>query len=127
MPEQRAGSSGLDRRRRTWPDSDVPQPSSEETVLLDTRIGTAVGTKGMSSCLAGLRPLIDTGGAGVQGRTAVSRDHAALNRRHVTVVGGKLTEYRYAEDAESRHHAATPASREVLHLQPAADRRTGEP
>jgi glycerol-3-phosphate dehydrogenase len=51
---------------------------------------------------AGLRPLIDTG----EGRTAdVSREHAVVESPSgvISVIGGKLTEYRYmAEDVLNR-------------------------
>ena len=61
-----------------------------------------------------MRPLIDTG----EGRTSdVSRDHAVFESPSgvISVVGGKLTEYRYmAEDVlESRHQPAAAARRGV--------------
>ena len=84
----------------------APKPSSEEiTFLLDT-VNTALDTEVTASDVigsyAGLRPLIDTG----EGRTAdVSRDHAVFDSPTgvISVVGGKLTEYRYmAEDVLNR-------------------------
>lgn len=111
MPEQLGRIYlGLTDEDAPGPIPDVPQPSSEEiTFLLDTvntALGTAVGTKDVIGAYAGLRPLIDTGGAGVQGRTAdVSRDHAVFESPSgvISVVGGKLTEYRYmAEDVLNR-------------------------
>jgi len=85
---------------------DVPEPSSDEiTFLLDTvntALGSALGTADVIGAYAGLRPLIDTG----EGRTAdVSRDHAVVESPSgvISVVGGKLTEYRYmAEDVLNR-------------------------
>ncbi|WP_155768162.1 glycerol-3-phosphate dehydrogenase/oxidase [Mycobacterium asiaticum] len=85
---------------------DVPEPSSAEvSFLLDTvntALGTAVSTSDVIGSYAGLRPLIDTG----TGRTAdVSRDHAVFESPTgvISVVGGKLTEYRYmAEDVLNR-------------------------
>ncbi|OBJ60627.1 glycerol-3-phosphate dehydrogenase [Mycobacterium asiaticum] len=81
---------------------DVPEPSSAEvSFLLDTvntALGTEVSAADVIGSYAGLRPLIDTGA----GRTAdVSRDHAIFESPTgvISVVGGKLTEYRYmAED-----------------------------
>ncbi|WP_155772023.1 glycerol-3-phosphate dehydrogenase/oxidase [Mycobacterium asiaticum] len=85
---------------------DVPEPSSAEiSFLLDTvntALGTAVSASDVIGSYAGLRPLIDTGA----GRTAdVSRDHAIFESPTgvISVVGGKLTEYRYmAEDVLNR-------------------------
>jgi glycerol-3-phosphate dehydrogenase len=85
---------------------DVPEPSSDEiTFLLDTvntALGSALGTADVIGAYAGLRPLIDTG----EGRTAdVSRDHAVFESPSgvISVVGGKLTEYRYmAQDVLDR-------------------------
>ncbi|WP_099051092.1 glycerol-3-phosphate dehydrogenase/oxidase [Mycobacterium asiaticum] len=85
---------------------DVPEPSSAEvSFLLDTvntALGTEVSAADVIGSYAGLRPLIDTGA----GRTAdVSRDHAIFESPTgvISVVGGKLTEYRYmAEDVLNR-------------------------
>lgn len=84
----------------------VPEPSSAEvSFLLDTvntALGTEVSAADVIGSYAGLRPLIDTGA----GRTAdVSRDHAIFESPTgvISVVGGKLTEYRYmAEDVLNR-------------------------
>ncbi|MCT7660290.1 glycerol-3-phosphate dehydrogenase/oxidase [Mycobacterium deserti] len=85
---------------------DVPQPTSEEiTFLLDTvntALDAALGPEDVRGAYAGLRPLIDAGA----GRTAdVSREHAvtASPAGVISVIGGKLTEYRYmAEDVLDR-------------------------
>ena len=77
---------------------DVPQATSAEiTFLLDT-VNTALeltlGPADVIGTYSGLRPLLDTG----TGRTAdVSREHAVIESPAglLSVVGGKLTEYRY--------------------------------
>ena len=88
---------GLTDEDAPGPIPDVPQPSSEEvTFLLDTvntALGIALDTSDVIGAYAGLRPLIDAG----EGRTAdVSRDHAVVESPAgvVSVIGGKLTEYR---------------------------------
>src|SRR6516162_6160618 len=81
---------------------DVPEPSDEEIAFLlgtvNTALGTELGTGDVIGAYAGLRPLIDTG----EGRTAdVSREHAVVEGPSgvISIIGGKLTEYRYmAED-----------------------------
>jgi glycerol-3-phosphate dehydrogenase len=107
MPEQLGRVYlGLTDEDAPGPIPDVPEPSSEEiTFLLDTvntALGSALGTADVIGAYAGLRPLIDTG----EGRTAdVSRDHAVFESPSgvISVVGGKLTEYRYmAEDVLNR-------------------------
>jgi glycerol-3-phosphate dehydrogenase len=107
MPEQLGRVYlGLTDEDAPGPIPDVPEPSSEEiTFLLDTvntALGTALGTSDVIGAYAGLRPLIDTG----EGRTAdVSRDHAVVESPSgvISVVGGKLTEYRYmAQDVLDR-------------------------
>ncbi|BDB41962.1 MULTISPECIES: glycerol-3-phosphate dehydrogenase/oxidase [Mycobacterium] len=107
MPEQLGRIYlGLTDEDAPGPIPDVPQPSSQEiTFLLDTvntALGTTVTAADVIGCYAGLRPLIDTGA----GRTAdVSRDHAVVESPTgvISVVGGKLTEYRYmAEDVLNR-------------------------
>jgi glycerol-3-phosphate dehydrogenase len=107
MPEQLGRVYlGLTDEAAPGPIPDVPEPSSEEiTFLLDTvntALGTALGTTDVVGTYAGLRPLIDTGA----GRTAdVSRDHAVVESPSgvISVVGGKLTEYRYmAQDVLDR-------------------------
>jgi glycerol-3-phosphate dehydrogenase len=88
------------------PIPDVPQPTSEEISFLFDTVNTALGTtlapKDMIGAYAGLRPLIDTGTV----RTAdVSREHAVVESPSgvLSVVGGKLTEYRYmAQDVLDR-------------------------
>ena len=78
---------------------------------VNTALGTALGTADVIGSYAGLRPLIDTG----EGRTAdVSRDHAVFEVASgvISVIGGKLTEYRYmAEDVVDRAIACAPARR----------------
>ncbi|BBX96969.1 glycerol-3-phosphate dehydrogenase/oxidase [Mycobacterium lacus] len=107
MPEQLGRVYlGLTDEDAPGPIPDVPQPTSEEiTFLLDTvntALGTTVTATDVIGAYAGLRPLIDTG----EGRTAdVSRDHAVFESPSgvISVVGGKLTEYRYmAEDVLNR-------------------------
>jgi glycerol-3-phosphate dehydrogenase len=98
MPEQLGRVYlGLTDEDAPGPIPDVPQPSSEEvTFLLDTvntALGIALDTSDVIGAYAGLRPLIDAG----EGRTAdVSRDHAVVESPAgvVSVIGGKLTEYR---------------------------------
>ena len=111
MPEQLGRVYlGLTDEDAPGPIPDVPEPSSEEiTFLLDTvntALGTTLGTSDVIGAYAGLRPLIDTGSAGFEGRTAdVSRDHAVVESPSgvISVIGGKLTEYRYmAEDVLNR-------------------------
>jgi glycerol-3-phosphate dehydrogenase len=107
MPEQLGRIYlGLTDEDAPGPIPDVPEPSSAEiTFLLDTvntALGTTVAASDVIGSYAGLRPLIDTGA----GRTAdVSRDHAIFESPSgvISVVGGKLTEYRYmAEDVLNR-------------------------
>ncbi|MBE1548904.1 glycerol-3-phosphate dehydrogenase [Mycobacterium sp. OAS707] len=107
MPEQLGRVYlGLTDEDAPGPIPDVPEPTSEEiSFLLDT-VNTALDVKlGMGDMIgsyAGLRPLIDTGA----GRTAdVSREHAVVESPSgvISVIGGKLTEYRYmAEDVLDR-------------------------
>jgi glycerol-3-phosphate dehydrogenase len=85
---------------------DVPKPTSQEIgFLLDvanTALGITLDSADVVGAYAGLRPLIDTGA----GRTAdVSRDHAVVEAPSgvISVVGGKLTEYRHmAQDVLDR-------------------------
>ncbi|MGV8056393.1 glycerol-3-phosphate dehydrogenase, partial [Mycobacterium kansasii] len=69
---------------------------------VNTALGTALGAGDVIGSYAGLRPLIDTG----EGRTAdVSRNHAVVESESgvLSVIGGKLTEYRHmAEDVLDR-------------------------
>ncbi|MCV7192657.1 glycerol-3-phosphate dehydrogenase/oxidase [Mycolicibacterium brumae] len=103
MPEQLGRVYlGLTDEDAPGPIPDVPQPTSQEVSFLLDTVNTALATKlstdDVLGAYAGLRPLIDTGG----GRTAdVSRDHAVIESESglLSVVGGKLTEYRFmAED-----------------------------
>lgn len=94
---------------------DVPEPTPGEVrFLLDTvntALQTALTETDVIGAYAGLRPLIDTGAADArskkdQSRTAdISREHAVTESPSgvITVIGGKLTEYRYmAEDVVDR-------------------------
>ena len=107
MPEQLGRVYlGLTDEDAPGPIPDVPQPTTEEiSFLLDTvntALDVALGPDDVIGAYAGLRPLIDTGA----GRTAdVSRDHAVVESPSgvISVIGGKLTEYRYmAEDVLDR-------------------------
>ncbi|MGA8253542.1 MAG: glycerol-3-phosphate dehydrogenase/oxidase [Mycobacterium sp.] len=107
MPEQLGRVYlGLTDEDAPGPIPDVPEPSSAEVAFLldtvNTALGTALGREDVIGAYAGLRPLIDTG----EGRTSdVSRDHAVFESPSgvISVVGGKLTEYRYmAEDVLNR-------------------------
>lgn len=107
MPEQLGRVYlGLTDEDAPGPIPDVPQPmSSEISFLLDTvntALGTRLGAGDVIGSYAGLRPLIDTG----EGRTAdVSRNHAVVESESgvFSVIGGKLTEYRYmAQDVLDR-------------------------
>ncbi|MGV9796695.1 glycerol-3-phosphate dehydrogenase/oxidase [Mycobacterium sp. NPDC003449] len=107
MPEQLGRVYlGLTDEDAPGPIPDVPQPTpSEVTFLLDTvntALATALTTDDVRGTYAGLRPLIDDG----TGNTAdVSRDHAVVESGSgvLSVIGGKLTEYRYmAEDVLDR-------------------------
>ncbi|VEG56431.1 FAD dependent oxidoreductase [Mycolicibacterium aurum] len=103
MPEQLGRVYlGLTDEDAPGPIPDVPEPTPAEiTFLLDT-VNTALDSplreEDVIGSYAGLRPLIDTGA----GRTAdVSREHAVTDSPSgvISVIGGKLTEYRYmAED-----------------------------
>jgi glycerol-3-phosphate dehydrogenase len=103
MPEQLGRVYlGLTDEDSPGPIPDVPEPTQAEiTFLLDTvntALEVALGPDDVIGSYAGLRPLIDSG----HGRTAdVSRDHAVTESPSglISVIGGKLTEYRYmAED-----------------------------
>jgi glycerol-3-phosphate dehydrogenase len=107
MPEQLGRVYlGLTDEDAPGPIPDVPQPTSAEVrFLLDvvnTALGIALESADVIGAYAGLRPLIDTGA----GRTAdVSRNHAVVESSSgvISVVGGKLTEYRYmAQDVLDR-------------------------
>ncbi|ORW86361.1 glycerol-3-phosphate dehydrogenase [Mycobacterium sp. IEC1808] len=103
MPEQLGRVYlGLTDEAAPGPIPDVPEPAEQEIAFLldtvNTALGSELGTADVIGAYAGLRPLIDTG----EGRTAdVSREHAVAEAPSgaISVIGGKLTEYRYmAED-----------------------------
>jgi len=107
MPEQLGRVYlGLTDEDAPGPVPDVPQPTPEEISFLlntvNTALDVALGEADVIGAYAGLRPLIDTG----SGRTAdVSREHAVVESPSgvISVIGGKLTEYRYmAEDVLDR-------------------------
>lgn len=107
MPEQLGRVYlGLTDEAAPGPIPDVAQPSEEETAFLldtvNTALGSSVTVADVIGAYAGLRPLIDTGA----GRTAdVSREHAVVASETgvISVIGGKLTEYRYmAQDVVDR-------------------------
>ena len=133
MPEQLGRVYlGLTDEDAPGPIPDVPQPTSDEiSFLLDTvntALDVALGAEDVIGAYAGLRPLIDTGG----GRTAdVSREHAVVESPSgvISVIGGKLTEYRYmAEDVLDRAVALRGLTAGALpHPQPAAGRCAVEP
>ena len=104
---------GLTDEEAPGPIPDVPEPTpGEVSFLLDvvnTALQTGLTPADVTGAYAGLRPLIDIAGDS-GGRTAdLSRDHAVLESDSglFSVVGGKLTEYRYmAEDVLDRAIAA---------------------
>jgi len=107
MPEQLGRVYlGLTDEDAPGPIPDVPEPTAAEvSFLLDTvntALDVALTTDDVVGAYAGLRPLIDTGA----GRTAdVSREHAVVESANgvLSVIGGKLTEYRYmAQDVLDR-------------------------
>jgi glycerol-3-phosphate dehydrogenase len=107
MPEQLGRVYlGLTDEDAPGPIPDVPAPTSEEISFLlntvNTALEVALGHDDVIGAYAGLRPLIDAG----EGRTAdISRDHAVVESPSgvISVIGGKLTEYRYmAEDVLDR-------------------------
>lgn len=102
MPEQLGRVYlGLTDEDAPGPIPDVPVPTpAEVTFLLDTvntALATALTPADVVGSYAGLRPLVES-----DGHTAdVSREHAVSESPNglVSVIGGKLTEYRYmAED-----------------------------
>ncbi len=111
MPEQLGRVYlGLTDEESPGPIPDVPEPTQAEVAFLldtvNTALQTALTTADVTGAYAGLRPLIDAG----EGRTSdLSRDHAVLESDSglFSVVGGKLTEYRYmAQDVLDRAVAA---------------------
>ncbi|OBB13558.1 glycerol-3-phosphate dehydrogenase [Mycolicibacterium setense] len=107
MPEQLGRVYlGLTDEDAPGPIPDVPQPTPGETAFLldtvNTALATDLTTADVQGAYAGLRPLIDTG----EGSTAdISREHAVVESASgaISVIGGKLTEYRYmAQDVLDR-------------------------
>lgn len=107
MPEQLGRVYlGLTDEDAPGPVPDVPEPTPAEIDFLLDTVNTALDvalTRGdVIGAYAGLRPLIDTGG----NRTAdISREHAVVESANgvLSVIGGKLTEYRYmAQDVLDR-------------------------
>ncbi|HEV7933876.1 MAG TPA: glycerol-3-phosphate dehydrogenase/oxidase [Actinomadura sp.] len=98
---------GLTDEPADGPIPDVPEATEAEIGFLLDVLGSAlevpVRRDDVIGAFAGLRPLLDDGNPGKDGRTAdLSRRHAVLTSRDgvVTVVGGKLTTYRrVAQDA----------------------------
>ena len=87
------------------PIPDVPEPTSEEIGFLLDTVNTALdvelGRDDVIGAYAGLRPLIDTWRGQGAVRPTCPRDHAVVESPSgvISVIGGKLTEYRYmAED-----------------------------
>ena len=106
MPEQLGRVYlGLTDEDAPGPVPDVPEPTPEEIAFLldtvNTALATPLTTDDVVGSYAGLRPLIES-----EGHTAdVSREHAVTESPNgvVSVIGGKLTEYRYmAEDVLDR-------------------------
>jgi len=111
MPEQLGRVYlGLTDEDAPGPIADVPEPTQAEiTFLLDTvntALDVALSEADVIGAYAGLRPLIDTRGVDAKSRTAdVSREHAVVESANgvLSVIGGKLTEYRYmAQDVLDR-------------------------
>jgi glycerol-3-phosphate dehydrogenase len=128
---------GLTDEPADGPVPDVPEPTEEEVDFLLAAVANAVdrrlGRDDVVGAFAGLRPLVEPGGAASSGASAdLSRRHAVLTSPDgvVTVVGGKLTTYRrMAEDAVDRVVArarlvAGPCPTRRLPLVGAADRTT---
>jgi glycerol-3-phosphate dehydrogenase len=107
MPEQLGRVYlGLTDEDAPGPIPDVPEPTSEEvTFLLDTvntALDVALGPEDVIGSYAGLRPLIDKG---ARETADLSREHAVVESPNgvISVIGGKLTEYRYmAQDVLDR-------------------------
>jgi glycerol-3-phosphate dehydrogenase len=114
---------------------DVPEPTEPEIGFLLDVVSAAFSRQlhrsDVVGAYAGLRPLLDLGHEGADGRTAdLSRRHATLTSPSgvITIVGGKLTTYRrMAEDAVDAAVAraglaATPCRTRTLPLLGAAPR-----
>ena len=108
MPEQLGRVYlGLTDEDAPGPIPDVPEPTPAEVAFLldtvNTALDVALSADDVIGAYAGLRPLID---GGKDARTAdVSREHAVVESANgvLSVIGGKLTEYRYmAEDVVDR-------------------------
>ncbi len=103
MPEQLGRVYlGLTDEDAPGPIPDVPEPTPAEIAFLldtvNTALDVALGVDDVIGAYAGLRPLIDTRGIDATSRTAdVSREHAVVESANgvLSVIGGKLTEYRY--------------------------------
>ncbi|MDN5757681.1 MAG: glycerol-3-phosphate dehydrogenase/oxidase, partial [Tomitella sp.] len=103
---------GLTDEDAPGPIPDEPRPADSEIDFLLETINTALGTPvtrdDIIGTYSGLRPLIDSG----DGRTSdLSREHAVIESPTgvFSVVGGKLTEYRYmAEDTVDQVIAGRP-------------------
>lgn len=119
MPEQLGRVYlGLTDEDAPGPIPDVPQPTPEETTFLldtvNTALDVALTRDDVIGAYAGLRPLIELGsdrraGAKRPGKEVstadVSREHAVVESANgvISVIGGKLTEYRYmAQDVLDR-------------------------
>ncbi|CAN5350818.1 glycerol-3-phosphate dehydrogenase/oxidase [soil metagenome] len=120
MPEQLGRVYlGLTDEDAPGPIPDEPQPTSTEVdFLLDTvntALGVALTTADVIGSYAGLRPLLELRadrragaqrpGKEVQRTSDISRDHAVIESMSgvISVVGGKLTEYRHmAQDVLDR-------------------------
>ena len=108
MPEQLGRVYlGLTDVAAPGPIPDVPEPTAEEVgFLLDTvntALEVALGPDDVIGSYAGLRPLIDTGEG--SSTADLSRQHAVVESSNgvLSVIGGKLTEYRYmAQDVLDR-------------------------
>lgn len=107
MPEQLGRVYlGLTDEDAPGPIPDEPEPTQAEvSFLLDTvntALDVALDESDVIGAYAGLRPLIDTG---AENSFDVSRDHAVVESSNgvLSVIGGKLTEYRYmAQDVLDR-------------------------
>ncbi|MEZ0054326.1 glycerol-3-phosphate dehydrogenase [Mycobacterium sp. MAA66] len=117
MPEQLGRVYlGLTDEDAPGPIPDVPQPTSAEIKFLldtvNTALATSLAPSDVKGAYAGLRPLIETGedkrpGDEV-GTADVSRDHAVVESPDglLSVIGGKLTEYRYMAEDVLNHAVA---------------------
>jgi glycerol-3-phosphate dehydrogenase len=113
---------GLTDEDAPGPIPDVPEASAAEIDFLLSTVNSVLerplGRADVLGTYSGLRPLLDTGGAGEVGSTAdISRKHAVLVAQDglTTVVGGKLTTYRrMAQDALDAALAHTASSRSAV-------------